>query len=69
MSQAEFERFRQVVLADKLLQERLRSVADRDAFSALVVESAAELGFALTVDDVTEAVRDGRRAWIERRIR
>jgi len=69
MSQAEFARFRHVVLADGFLQERLRSVTDHDTFSALVVELAAERGFALTTDDLTQAMRDGRRAWLERWIR
>ena len=69
MSQSEFERFRQHVLADGLLQDRLRQTVDRDAFIALTVELATDRGFTLTTDDVTQAMLDGRRAWLERWIR
>jgi len=66
MSQENFEQFRQVVLEDSALQERLRAFTARDEFIVRVVESGAEFGFAFAAEDVVEAMRANRRAWIER---
>jgi len=66
MSQESFEQFRNVVLEDLSLQERLRVFTERDEFIASVVESGAERGFQFTAEDVSEAMNANRRGWIER---
>ncbi|EEF62894.1 Nif11-like leader peptide family natural product precursor [Pedosphaera parvula] len=66
MSRENFENFRRLVLADTALQERLRSVSDREAFRLLTVQIGKELGFDFTAEEVESALKDGQRAWIER---
>jgi hypothetical protein len=66
MSDTGIEKFRVVVLDDFELQSELRGVGDRAEFIRLVTGKANEKGFELTADDVEEAMRAGRRAWIER---
>jgi predicted ribosomally synthesized peptide with nif11-like leader len=66
MSQENFERFRQIVLEDLSLQERLRAIEEREPFVSRVVEMGAECGIEFTAEDVREAIRANRRAWIER---
>ena len=65
MSQENLERFREAVLADPGLQERLRATRDREAFAELVVRLGGERGYVFTAEDVAEAMREGRRAWLE----
>jgi Nif11 domain len=60
------ERFRQLVLADRSLFEQLRQTADLDGFVALAVRLGAEQGCVFTEQEVREAVRAWRRAWLER---
>ena len=62
---SEFEQFRLVVLADEALQAELRRFADKKEFVARTVELAAEHGFQLAAEDVEDAMREGRRSWIE----
>ena len=66
MSEESFEQFRQLVLRDLVLQERLREFDDREAFPALVVRAGEELGYAFTAEDVEAAIRANGRAWVER---
>jgi hypothetical protein len=66
MSEENFERFRQIVLRDLSLQERLREIAERQTFVQKTVELGAEFGCEFTPEDVAEAMRRGRRAWNER---
>jgi hypothetical protein len=66
MSQENFERFRQLVLRDLSLQERLREITDRAVFIRRVVRLGAECGCEFTPEDVAEAMRRSRRAWTER---
>lgn len=66
MSEENFEQFRQLVLQDLGLQERLREVDDREAFPALVVKAGDERGYAFTAEDVEAALRRNGRAWVER---
>jgi EAL domain-containing protein (putative c-di-GMP-specific phosphodiesterase class I) len=66
MSEENFERFRQIVLRDLSLQQRLREIAERPAFVQKIVELSAEYGCRVTAEDVEEAMRRNRRAWIER---
>lgn len=66
MSQEQFEQFRSIVLEDLSLQKKLRAFTEREEFVARVVAAGAESGFRFTAEDVTEAMRAARRAWIER---
>jgi hypothetical protein len=66
MSQENFERFRQLVLRDLSLQERLREIAERPLFIQQVVELSADCGYEITTAEVEEAMRRNRRAWLER---
>jgi hypothetical protein len=60
------ERFRQLVLAERGLFDQLRQTADLDGFVALAVRLGAERGCVFTDQDVRAAVRECRRAWLER---
>jgi hypothetical protein len=66
MSQEAFERFRQTVLQDLVLHERLRATTDHRSFLDLVVRVGGERGYHFTPEDVEVAMRASRRAWIER---
>jgi predicted ribosomally synthesized peptide with nif11-like leader len=66
MSEESFEQFRQLVLRDLVLQERLREVDDRETFPTLVVRVGEEQGYAFTAEDVEAAIRTNGRAWVER---
>jgi hypothetical protein len=66
VSAEQFERFRSAVLSDVALQQRLSAYTERDAFVDAVVRAAAEAHLAVTADDVEEAMRAGRRSWLER---
>ena len=65
-SPAELERFRQAVLADLNLQQRLRATRDRESFIRLTLAVGHEGGYRFTETDVEEAMRVSRRAWFER---
>lgn len=60
------EAFRELVVADPQLQERLRAEADWPAFAGLAVRLAAERGITLTAEELAAARRATRRAWLER---
>jgi mannose-6-phosphate isomerase-like protein (cupin superfamily) len=60
------QRFRQMVLDDLALQEELRDTMDRELFVATVVRLGAERGCHIAPGDVEEAMRAGRRVWLER---
>jgi hypothetical protein len=66
MSQENFERFREIVLRDLSLQEQLREISERSVFIRKVVELSAQYGYEITPEDVDEAMRRSRRAWLER---
>ena len=66
MSLENFERFRELVLRDLSLQERLREITERAVFIQRVVELGAECGCEITREDVEEAMLANRRAWLER---
>jgi hypothetical protein len=61
-----FDAFRRRVLADPVLQERLRSIPDWPSFAAAAVDAAGALGLTLTVDDVRAAREAAARTWLER---
>ena len=66
MSMESFEQFRQIVLHDPVLQERLRATTDHRSFVDLVVRVGEERECLFTPEDVEAALRANRRAWIER---
>ncbi len=63
-----FDQFRQLVLGDTSLQERLRRETDRDRFIELVTRIGAEAGYLFTRDDVVDEMRLARLTWLERGI-
>ena len=66
MSQEGFEEFRRLVLGDPALQRRLWGEVERESFVQMVVREGAERGFRFTAGEVEAAMREGRRAWLER---
>ncbi len=66
MAHADWERFRLAVLADRDLQQRLRSAPDWQTFVELALRLSAERGHGLTVVDLERALQDSRRLWLER---
>lgn len=66
MTEIGFNGFRACVLADFDLQRKLHVVDDRQEFVQIVVETAKQKGFEVTSTEVEEAMRAGRRTWIER---
>ena len=64
----DFERFRKLVLANEVLQLGLRELRDKESFVQAVVELGSHHGFEFSRDDVEDAMRAGRRAWIEHRL-
>lgn len=60
------ERFSGLVLASRELHNRLRATAGTEAFIALTVRLGAEHGCVFTEAVVEAALREQRRAWLER---
>lgn len=65
-SLVKLEQFKQVVLGDPLLAAALREETDRERFAALAVRLGAERGYEFTAEEVRKAMREARRAWLER---
>jgi hypothetical protein len=61
-----FERFREIVLADPALEQRLKSIPDWTSFVEAALGAAAERGVALTEADLRAARDQARRSWLER---
>jgi hypothetical protein len=59
-------RFRELVLADHELHNRLRATATQTDFIALTIQLGAERGCVFSAMLVATAVREQRRAWLER---
>lgn len=59
-------RFRELVLADPRLHDQLRATPTEAEFLALIVRLGAERGCELSVPVVQAAIREQRRAWLER---
>ncbi|HEX4263155.1 MAG TPA: Nif11-like leader peptide family natural product precursor [Verrucomicrobiae bacterium] len=66
MLENSFEKFRELVLRDLALQETLREPTRDDALIEMVVRIGVERGFGFTADEVRDAMRTSRRAWLER---
>ena len=60
------EHFRRLVAADPALQAVLWAESDREAFVALVVELGESHGCRLDGGVIRQAMKAGRRTWIER---
>lgn len=52
MALANLEQFRQDILKDPALQERLRTVTDRDSMVALIVQIGKEKGYNFSPEEV-----------------
>ena len=63
---ARFERFRQLVLDDISLQERLRSATEWPAFVTTALGEAGDRGVELTATDLEAARRAATRSWLDR---
>jgi hypothetical protein len=61
-----FERFRALVMADPALHDRLWAETEPVAFAALAVALGGSSGCNFTVENIQQALQEGRRAWIER---
>jgi hypothetical protein len=68
MSTESFEQFRQIVLQDLALQERLRATTDPASFVDLVVQVGEEQGCHFTPVEVEAALSANRKAWLQGRI-
>jgi predicted ribosomally synthesized peptide with nif11-like leader len=66
MSHENLDNFRELVLQDLSLQEKLRDIADRTVFLSIVVQLGAQSGYSFTAQEVEAALRASQRAWIER---
>ena len=58
-----FEEFRQLVLQDASLQEKLRATHNLKAFLSLILQLGEDRGYIFTAEDVDDALREARRAW------
>lgn len=65
---AAFADFRELVIRDTALFERLAAADDAEAFGELAVRLGGERGLSFTAADVHEALQASRRAWIERNL-
>lgn len=63
MSASGFDRLRQRVVGDPVLEDRLLAAPDRIAFVATAVALGTELGLPVEAADVQAAVDAGRRSW------
>lgn len=66
MSLVDFERFREIVFADKSLQRELYEIEQPDRFAERIKELAVERSLTVGDDDIQEAMRQARKEWIER---
>jgi hypothetical protein len=62
-SPAELGRFREAVLSDLSLQQRLRATSDRECFVRLVVATGREGGYRFSATDVEGAMQADRHSW------
>lgn len=66
MSVEKLSELREIIFFDDSLREKLRETIDRQEFIRLIVELGNERGGEVTAAEVENALRDGRRVWIER---
>jgi len=65
-SPEEFTRFREIVLADPALEQRLQAIPDWPSFIQEAVRIAAERDVALSAAGLHAARDRARRSWLER---
>lgn len=66
MPHESLEQFRRIVLEETALQEKFLAVPESVEFRTLVIKLGTERGYDFTVDDIEDALRINRRAWVER---
>ena len=62
----DIEKLREIVWGDADLQARLQEISDREEFIARVLEIGKSCGLKIGSEEVSEAMRESRRLWIER---
>jgi hypothetical protein len=62
----ELARFRELVLADRALHDRLRAVPHPQDFFALAIQLGVERGCVFSAAVLQTALNEQRRAWLER---
>jgi hypothetical protein len=66
MMTGDIEKLRKIVLGDADLQARLQEISNADEFIGRVLEIGKSFGLEIESEDVSEAMRESRRVWIER---
>ncbi|MEX1309380.1 MAG: hypothetical protein AB1Z65_03090 [Candidatus Sulfomarinibacteraceae bacterium] len=66
MNRAAIKQLQKLVLSDRGRQERLRVIADHDAFVSAVLEVAKEHGIDLTPHELEQEMNRAHRAWLLR---
>jgi Aspartyl/Asparaginyl beta-hydroxylase/Nif11 domain len=61
-----FDGFRQFVLADETLQERLMATPELNDFLNLTVQLGNKHGYSFTIEDVEAELRKSHNAWLQR---
>ncbi len=67
-SQNDFERFRELVIAEPALRKALLDISDSDEFISLAIRLGQNHGCKLSVCELQAALDTGRRSWLERTI-
>ena len=66
MSLQSLQQFRELVLGEPSLQERLREPQELSRFLELLLLEGKSRGFDFTAEEVGQALNDARRGWLER---
>ncbi|MBX7220289.1 MAG: hypothetical protein K1Y36_10125 [Blastocatellia bacterium] len=66
MSQSDLEQVFEVVLASPSLQAELNMVTSLDVFIERLLAISHAHGGSLTMDDITDAIRQRQREWLQR---
>jgi len=66
MSLEDFQKFREIVFADRGLQRELYEIEQPDRFAERIKELATERSLSVADEDIQEAMQQARREWIER---
>lgn len=66
MCRENFEKLRQIVLENASLQSELQKVSEINEFIPRVIEIGERYDLHFGEKEITEAMRENRRAWIER---
>jgi hypothetical protein len=69
IGQSGFGSFRKLVLEDPVLQDELREIVDRASFIDCALRLGEQRGHRFSRADVEDAMRAGRRVWLERLMR